>query len=299
MSLFLDSFWRALAYCLLPRVIVLSLLPLALMVTMALGLGYFFWDSTLEWVRQTLESYEVVSQIQAGLQRFGLGGLNAVVVPLLVIFSVTPLIIVVALLIVTLLMSPALVTLVSQRRFADLEQKRGGSLVLSLLWTLGSILLALIALLVSIPLWFVPPLMVVLPPLIWGWLTYRVMAFDVLALHASADERRALLKKHRTGLLAIGVVSGYLGALPSLLWVSVPMVAMMFPVLVPTTIWVYTFVFAFSGLWFCHFCLAALQALRREAALAPGPVTSTPLPGGFDAPTALPAPPADLAPPSR
>ena len=51
MTLFLDSFWRAVAYCLHPRVIALSFLPLVLMVVLALGLGYFYWDAALEWVR--------------------------------------------------------------------------------------------------------------------------------------------------------------------------------------------------------------------------------------------------------
>ena len=39
MRLLLDSFWRAVAYCLHPRVIALSLLPLVLMVALALGAG--------------------------------------------------------------------------------------------------------------------------------------------------------------------------------------------------------------------------------------------------------------------
>jgi len=38
-----DAFWRAAAYCLHPRVIALSLLPLLLAGALALGLGYFFW----------------------------------------------------------------------------------------------------------------------------------------------------------------------------------------------------------------------------------------------------------------
>jgi len=51
MSLILDSFWRAVAYCLHPRVIALSMLPLALMIAAAFGLGYFFWDAALDAVR--------------------------------------------------------------------------------------------------------------------------------------------------------------------------------------------------------------------------------------------------------
>jgi hypothetical protein len=41
MKLLFDSFWRAVAYCLHPRVIVLSLLPKVLIAGRALGLGYF------------------------------------------------------------------------------------------------------------------------------------------------------------------------------------------------------------------------------------------------------------------
>jgi hypothetical protein len=46
--------------------------------------------------------------------------------------------------------------------------------------------------------------------------------------------------------------------------------------LVPVAIWIYTLVFAFASLWFCHYCLAALQALRSEPGHDPlAPVPST------------------------
>ena len=127
------------------------------------------------------------------------------------------------------------------------------------------------ALVLSVPLWFVPPLVLVLPPLIWGWLTARVMAFDALADHASAEERNALLRQHRWPLLGIGVLCGYLGAAPSIVWASGLLFAAAFFVLVPIAIWIYTVVFAFSALWFAHYTLDALAQLRaqRAAALAP------------------------------
>ena len=77
-------------------------------------------------------------------------------------------------------------------------------------------MLALVALVLPMPLWLIPPLVLVLPPLIWGWLTARVMAFDALADHGSAEERNALLRQHRWPLLGIGVLCGYLGAAPSI-----------------------------------------------------------------------------------
>ena len=266
MSLLLESFWRALAYCLHTRVIALSFLPLVLMVVMALGLGYFFWEGALDRVRATLDAFSVINSIWNWLQSVGAGSLKAVLVPLIVIFAVTPLIVVLSLLLVAVLMTPALTALVAERRFAQLERKRGGSLTLSLFWSLGSTALALVALVVSVPLWLVPPLILVLPPLIWGWLTYRVLAFDALAEHASAEERRAIFQTHRGKLLAIGIVCGYMGAAPSLLWASGALFAAAFVILVPLAIWIYTLVFAFSSLWFAHYCLAALQALRSQAA---------------------------------
>lgn len=281
MNLLFDSFWRAAAYCLHPRVIALSFLPLVLTVALSLGVGYFYWDAAVEQVRSLLDSWAVVQTLWGWLENMGAGSLKTALAPLIVIFTVTPLIVVVSLLVVAVAMAPALVALVAERRFAALERRKGGSVAASVLWSLGSTLLALIALVVSIPLWLVPPLILVLPPLIWGWLTYRVMSYDALADHASADERREIFRRHRGSLLGIGILTGYLGAAPSLVWASGALFAAAFVILVPLAIWIYTLVFAFSALWFSHFCLSALEKLRAEAArvvVTPPPVAPEPLP---------------------
>ena len=275
MNLLFDSFWRAVAYCLRPRVIVLSVLPLVLMIGLSLGMGYFYWDNALDTVRQWLEASTLIESISSWLMTIGVGNLKSVLAPLIVIFAVTPLIVVLSLLVVALLMAPALTALVAEKRFPGLERLRGGSFLASLGWSLMSTLLALVALVVSVPLWLIPPLILVLPPLIWGWLTYRVMAFDAMAEHASREERQEIFRRHRLSLLGIGVFCGYLGAGPSLIWVSGALMAAAFVVLVPIAIWIYTLVFALSSLWFAHFCLAALQALRTERATAAATRAST------------------------
>lgn len=268
MSLFLDSFWRAVAYCLHPRVIALSLLPLLLLVVAFAGLGYFYWDSAVNGVFLWLESTAWLESISAWLQDMGMAGLKNALAPLLVIFLVTPVLVIAVLLIVALLMMPAIVRLVARRRFPQLERKEGASFLRSAMWSLGSMLLALLALVISLPLWLIPPLILVLPPVIWGWLTYRVMAFDALADHASGEERRLVFRRHRNWMLLMGVATGYLGAAPSLVWASGWFFAAAFPVLIPVAIWIYTLVFAFSSLWFAHFCLAALDQLRLMPAAA-------------------------------
>lgn len=265
MKLLFDSFWRAVAYCMHPRVIALSFLPLILMVVVSFGLGYFFWEGAVASVAAWLEAFKLMQAFLGWLDRMGMGSLRTVFAPLLVLVLATPVIVLSCLLLVAVLMTPAMVSLVGQRRFAMLERKHGGSLLASVLWSLGSTVLAVLVLVVSIPLWLVPPMVLILPPLIWGWLTYRVFAFDALAEHASVDERKRILREHRGSLLLMGVLSGYLGAAPSLLWASGAMVIALAPLLVPVAIWIYTLVFAFASLWFAHFALTALQQLRATA----------------------------------
>ena len=264
MNKLLDSFWRAAMYCLHPRVIALSILPLVIMAAVSLGLGYFFWEDAITLVRNSLESYELLGTMVRWLEGLGLNNLRVVLAPVLILFLAIPVIVIVSLLFVAVFMTPAMVALVAERRFAQLERKKGGSLLASVFWSLGSTVLAAIAMVLSIPLWLVPPLILVLPPLIWGWLTYRVMSFDALADHASSQERRQILMEHRGALLGIGVLSGYLGAAPSLIWASGAMFVAMAPILVPIAIWIYTLVFAFSSLWFAHYTLAALEQLRKK-----------------------------------
>ena len=284
MKLLLDSFWRAAACCVHPKVILLSLLPLAVMVVLALGLGYFFWAPSVDAVRALIDSWAVVGALLGWLDGIGLGGLKLVLAPLLVVFVVTPMIVVVSLLVVATLMVPAMLRLVAERRFPSLERRNGGSFAGSLFGGLWATVVALLALLVSIPLWLVPPLVLVVPPLIWGWLTYKVMSYDVLAEHASKEERRELIRLHRGPLLGIGVMTGYLGAAPSLVWASGVIVIALAPVLVPVAIWIYTLVFAFAALWYAHYALAALQTLRAQQALT----ASVASPSAF----VLPLPPA-------
>ncbi len=264
MKLFMDSFWRALAYCLHPKVIMLSLLPLILMAVIVTGLGAMYWDQSVNAVRTGMEAGPVMGWAWTWLERFGLMNLKAVLAPLVIILAVTPVVMIMSLLAVSFMMTPALVSLVVARRFPNLARKLGGSVWQSVLWTLMSVILALGALILTLPLWWVPPLAILLPALIWGWLTYRVMAYDVLAEHASRPERVELMRRYRFQLLGMGVLTGAMGAAPSMVWASGALFAAAFVILIPIAVWIYTLVFIFSALWFVHFLLQALSQLREE-----------------------------------
>lgn len=265
MNLLLSSFARALGNCLHRKVIVWSLFPLLLMAVLAVLLSWLFWQPALQWTVQTLEGVGWLSAVWHWMQDRGLSWGVEVLGAVLLVLAATALLVVLVLMLVSLFMTPQLVSWVAERRFPLLERKHGGHWWQAVAWALGSTLIALVVLVLSIPLWFIPPLVLVVPPLVWGWLTYRVMAFDALAEHASQAERQAVLTRFRMPLLVMGVACGVLGAAPSVVWASGVVFVALFWLLVPLAIWIYALVFALSSLWFAHFCLAALEQLRRES----------------------------------
>ena len=60
MNKVLDAFWRACVYCLHPRVMALSVLPVVLMAVLSLGLAYFFWDSAVEAMGNFLGNFDLI-----------------------------------------------------------------------------------------------------------------------------------------------------------------------------------------------------------------------------------------------
>jgi hypothetical protein len=282
MQAMFDSFWRAVAYCLHPRVVLWSLLPLALAGAAVGLLGWAYWESTVAAVRALLEKTELVAAMLDWLDSVGANRLRAVMAPMIVVALSVPLVVLATLLLVAVLVTPAVVHTVATRRFPTLQRHQGCGWWQALAWSLCCTVAALAALALSVPLWFVPPLVLVLPPLIWGWLTGRVFAYEAVSSHASADERRYLLRHRRWALLAMGVVCGYLGAVPSLVWALGAAALIFAPVLALVSVWLYTLVFAFAACWFTHYMLAELQQLRSQA---PAPLLPEP-----------PAPPASSAP---
>ena len=264
MRLLFSSFWRAVLYCLHPKVILLSFLPLLIAIGAAGFLAYLFWQSAQDALLTVLDASVFVSTLAAWLAAVGLPALKAMLAPLILIVVITPLVVVCTVLLVSTVMTPALVRVVAGRRFPALERRHGASFIASLGWALISCALALVATIVTSPMWILPPLVLILPPAIWAWLTYRVMAFDALADHASSAERQTILATHKSAFITMGFVVGFLGATPSLLWSMGLMAIAMAPLLLPFSVWLYTVVFVFASLWFIHYGLAALAALRAE-----------------------------------
>ena len=257
-----DSFWRACGYCVHPRVILWSLLPLLAVGGATAFLGYTQWESSVAAVRSTLEEWELIAALLRWLESIGATQLRTLMAPLIVVALTIPVIVVVTLLLMAWLVTPTIVRMVGARRFPQLQRRQGTPWWQGVLWSLACTFAAVLALILSVPLWLVPPLVVLVPPLIWGWLTCRVLAAQVLSLHATPAERRLLMRRRGWSLLFIGIVCGYLGAVPSLLWAASAATLIFAPLLVLVSVWLYTLVFAFAASWFAHYALRALQQLR-------------------------------------
>ena len=254
-----------------------SVLPVLLAAVGVAFLGRLYWEPALDGVRNTIDSFELSSLVLRWLDEVGGRSLRSLVAPMVVVALSVPAVLLVSLLLVVLLAVPALSRHVQRSSLPGLQLLRGASLVRLWAWTLGCAAVALLALLLSVPLWLVPPLVLLVPPLIWGWLIGRVMGYGVLAAPASMHERRLLLQRHRWALWWMGLVCGYIASLPSLLWAAGTPALLAAPLLAPLLAWVYTAVFVFAALWFAHFLLPRLQALRGQAELS-DPAASAPLP---------------------
>lgn len=266
MRLLIDSFWRALFYALHPRVIALSLLPLVLVSVVTLGLGKLYWDQAYDAVRGTMDSWMLTKAVLGWLTWLLGAKMQVFVTSLILVALAIPVIVSATLVLVALCVSPAAVEMVSRRRFPQLERRHGGAWWKGFLWSIACTFAALVAVAATLPLWFIPGMALVLPPIVWGWLAARVMSFDALSEHASADERRALMQAHQWPLLVAGVITGFLCDLHWILWVMGFMSLALAPVAIVLTIWLYTLIFAFAALWFTHYMLAALHALRAAEA---------------------------------
>ncbi len=262
MRLVAASFGRAIVSQLHIKMLLLTILPF--LVSVAIWGGVLWWklQAVIDWLYHYFinnNSFDITSGV---LGWFNMGALKTVVVPLIAMWAFLPLMMITTLLFVALLVIPMISRHVGRRHYAFLERKRGGSLWGSLKTAFVCFAVFVLVWIVTLPLTFVPPLAMILHPLLLGWITYRIMVYDVLSDFASPEEYKMLLSKHRFGLFTIGTVAGLLGAAPTLIWLGGVLTMLFFPVLAAFAIWLYVFVFVFSGLWFQYYCLEILARQR-------------------------------------
>ncbi len=259
------SFGMALVGTMHPRMLWLSLRPFLIVSVMWGVLIWLTWTPALEALSIFLTTSIFTSWIQEGLIWAGFENARAWIAPLFFVMLIIPLITISLLVFIAFSTVPAIVKIASRNsQFHDLECKQGGGFFGSLIYSLWSAMICLALVMLTLPVWWVPPLVAVLPPLLWGWLTMRLMSYDVLAKHASSEERDLLLEKYRWPLLCMGIASGMLGAVPTFFWATSALALVLFPIVSFIALWIYSLIFVFAALWFSYFLLDALKQLREE-----------------------------------
>jgi hypothetical protein len=259
------SFGMALVGTMHPRMLWLSFRPFLIVSVLWGCLIWLTWTPALETLSIFLTTSVFTSWIQDGLVWAGFENARAWIAPLFFVMLIIPLITISLLVFIAFSTVPSIVKIASrQSQFQDLECKKGGGFFGSLIYSLWSALICLALVMLTLPVWWVPPLVAVLPPLLWGWLTMRLMSYDVLAKHASSEERDLLLQKYRWPLLCMGIASGMLGAVPTFFWATSALALVLFPIVSFIALWIYSLIFVFAALWFSYFLLDALKQLREE-----------------------------------
>jgi hypothetical protein len=261
------AYGRALRSQFSSRMLMLSIVPLLLSLALWGSLLYAGMQPLYDWLQDTFRQYGLFETSGSILSTMGLGFLKTLVVPLVAMLALLPLMIVTSLLFIGVGAMPAIARHVSRVQFPNLERKEGGSFLGSLAVNLSGIVVFALLWFVTLPLYALAPLALVVQAVLWGWLTARVMSYDALSIHASLEERHAIVRTRRRQLLLIGTVSGLLGALPGVAWIGGALFSVvLFPVLAVLSIWLYLIIFIFTGLWFQYYCLQALADLRAGEA---------------------------------
>jgi len=259
------SFGLALVGTMHPKVLWLSFRPFLIVSVLWGCVIWLTWTPALEILGTFLTTSVFTSWIQDGLIWAGFENARAWIAPLFFVMLLIPLIAISLLVFMAFTTVPAIVNLVSRQAvYRDLELRRGGGIFGSVIYTFWSAFVCLLVTALTLPVWWIPPLVALLPPLLWGWLTTRLMSYDVLAKHASVEERKILLQRYRWPLLTMGIACGMLGAVPTFFWATSALALVLFPVVSFVALWIYSFIFVFAALWFSHFLLDRLKDLRSE-----------------------------------
>ena len=227
----------AFASALHPRMLWMMLWPLLVAMGLWITVAAVFWAQGVAWLVGLMQQWILSSSL---LVSWDLSGAAAFVAKILILISLFPLIQLTALLILGIFSMSKMVEHVAGRHYPDVARRRGGSFAGSLWNSVVALAGLVVMFLLSLPLLIVPPLWAVAPVAVLGWVNQRVLRYDALAEHATAEEMETIFRVRRGPLYLLGVILALLA--------YVPVLGFFAPVL--------------FGLAFIHFGLIELREMR-------------------------------------
>ena len=211
--------------------------PIVAATLLWLVLGVSFWDTFSGWIASGLTAIGIQIWLEGVEPRWVAYAIQATAHLLLFV----PLVFITALVIIALFAMSALIRLVAERDYPQLERENGGMG--------GSLLNAMVAIsifsaiwVVTLPLWLIGA-GVAVPFIAATYLNQRLFRYDALAEHASREEMQALLSTQRSSWWSLGLLTS--------LFQFVPLLNLFAP--------------ALTALAFIHFGLARLAKLRQSS----------------------------------
>ena len=257
-----------------PAMLALSLLPLMLAGLLWGAVIWAFWEPAVNAIQHSLSNSGVAAWVQGLVVRIGLDHWSwrwqNFVAPILMAWMLVPLVALSVVIFIGFGAAPIVVNRVA-RAYPELQALGNSGVVASLANMLRIVAIFIVLWVVTWPLWLLPPLGAIVPALLWGWLNYRIMIFDVLARHATRDERRQIMQSRRYSLMGLGVLIALLGAIPTSLWLGGAALFILQPLVAIASLWLYVVVFMYSALVFAHYGLETLRQQRLQQTGSVGP----------------------------
>lgn len=220
-----------------PRMLWLMIWPMLVALAVWGTVALVLWTRLALWLAALLKQW---LEPALGFVRLDFGDATLVAANVILFLLFVPLVYLTALFILGVFGMQKMVDHVAARSFPQLQRRHGGGTAGSV-WN-GIVALAgmLLLFIISLPLWFLPPLWPMIPLAILTWGNQRLLRYDALAEHAAEAEMARIFRERRGALYVLGFLLALLA--------YVPLVGFLGPVV--------------FGLAFIRYLLGALQESR-------------------------------------
>ena len=223
-----------------PRMLWLMLWPMLVALAIWGTAALVLWTRLAVWLAGILKQW---LEPALGFIRLDFGDATIIAANVILFLLFVPLVYLTALFILGVFGLQKMVDYVAERSFPQLERRHGGTGAGSIVNGLAALGGMLGLFVISLPLWFIPPLWPLIPLSILTWGNQRLLRYDALAEHADRDEMARIFRQRRGALYVLGFLLALLA--------YVPFVQFLGPVV--------------FGLAFIRYLLGALIDMRYES----------------------------------
>lgn len=196
-----------------PRMLWLMVWPMLVSLAVWVTVAWIFWGRLALWIAEVLKQWAAPI---AGWAPFDLGTAASFIANFMLLVLFFPLVYLTALFILGIFGMDKMVDHVAAQMSPSPERRRGGGTAGSISNGIVSLAGMVLAFLVTLPLWLVPPLGPIAVLAILSWVNQRLLRYDALAEHADKAEMHRIFRDRRGGLYSLGLLLALVGYIPFL-----------------------------------------------------------------------------------